>query len=159
MANLPDEPAFTVKVRVVQLAHANGLPLPTHETAGSAGVDLLAAIPESMPLVLRPLERGLIPTGLKIALPIGYELQIRPRSGLALRSGVTCLNAPGTVDADYRGELGVILINLGNEDFVVHRGDRVAQMILTQYSSITWTLCDGLDATPRGEKGFGSTGK
>ncbi len=144
---------------VQQLPHATGLALPAYETDGSAGLDLRAALPEGETLVLKSLARALVPTGLKIAVPQGYEVQVRPRSGLALKFGITCLNSPGTIDSDYRGEVGVILINLGSEDFVIHRGDRIAQMIVAQHARIVWDVRDSLDATTRGEGGFGSTGR
>jgi dUTP pyrophosphatase len=143
----------------VQLPHAAGLDLPAYETDGSAGLDLRAAIPEGETLVLKPLGRALVPTGLKMAVPQGYEVQVRPRSGLALKFGVTCLNSPGTVDSDYRGEVGVILINLGAEDFVIRRGDRIAQMIVARHARIVWKQTDSLEVTTRGEGGFGSTGR
>ncbi|MGZ3298594.1 MAG: dUTP diphosphatase [Asticcacaulis sp.] len=143
---------------VTRLPHAEGLPLPAYETEGSAGLDLRAAIPEGDTLVLKPLGRALVPTGLKIAVPQGYEVQVRPRSGLALKSGITCLNSPGTVDSDYRGEVGVILINLGSDDFVIRRGDRIAQMIVAAHARIQWQITDNLSETARGAGGFGSTG-
>jgi dUTP pyrophosphatase len=145
--------------QVVQLAHAAGLALPAYETDGSAGLDLRAAVPENAPLTLKPMQRALVPTGLKIAVPQGYEVQVRPRSGLALKFGITCLNSPGTIDSDYRGEVGVILINLGSEDFVINRGDRIAQMIVARHARISWEILDSLDSTSRGEGGFGSTGR
>ena len=148
-----------ITAHVTQLAHAADLPLPAYETDGSAGLDLRAAIPGDQPLVLKPLGRALVPTGLKIAVPQGYEVQIRPRSGLALKHGVTCLNSPGTVDSDYRGEVGVILVNLGAEDFVINRGDRIAQMVVAQHARIVWDVRESLDNTARGEGGFGSTGR
>lgn len=144
---------------VQQLEHAADLPLPAYETEGSAGLDLRAAVPADGPITLKPLGRALIPTGLKIAVPQGYEVQVRPRSGLALKFGITCLNSPGTIDSDYRGEVGVILVNLGSEDFVINRGDRIAQMVVAQHARIVWQVQDQLDATVRGEGGFGSTGR
>jgi dUTP pyrophosphatase len=144
---------------VQHLAHAADLPLPAYETEGSAGLDLRAAIPADAPVTLKPLGRALIPTGLKIAVPLGYEVQVRPRSGLALKFGITCLNSPGTIDSDYRGEVGVILINLGSENFVINRGDRIAQMVVAQHARIVWDVQDSLDTTARGEGGFGSTGR
>ncbi|MBL7978890.1 MAG: dUTP diphosphatase [Bacteroidetes Order II. Incertae sedis bacterium] len=134
------------------------LPLPRYATSKSAGMDLLAAIPAEEPVILKPGERGLIPSGLKIALPDGYEAQIRPRSGLAFRFGVTILNAPGTIDADFRGEVKVLLINFGKEPFIIHRGDRIAQMVIAPYSVASWQFVSPLDETPRGEGGFGHTG-
>lgn len=145
--------------RIIQLPHAAGLDLPAYETEGSAGLDLRAAIPDGETLTLKPMGRALVPTGLKIAVPQGYEVQVRPRSGLALKFGITCLNGPGTVDSDYRGEVGVILINLGSEDFVIRRGDRIAQMIVAQHARIVWDVVDTLDDTARGAGGFGSTGR
>ena len=131
-------------------------PLPEYATEGSAGMDLRANIDE--PIVLKPLERKLIPTGLFIALPYGYEAQIRPRSGLALKKGISLANAVATIDADYRGEIGVILINLSNEDFVVTDGERIAQMIIAKHERAEWNLVESLDETERGDGGFGHTG-
>ncbi len=145
-----------VSISLTRLPHAEGLNLPKYATEQSAGVDLEAAVGE--PITLKPGERQLIPTGLAIALPAGYEAQIRPRSGLAFKNGVTVLNSPGTIDADYRGEIKVILANLGNEPFTVERGMRVAQMVVAQYSSVTFNLVEQLDETARGAGGFGSTG-
>ncbi len=153
------EPSAPVTAHVTQLAHAADLPLPAYETDGSAGLDLRAAIAAGEDLVLKPLGRALVPTGLKIAVPQGYEVQVRPRSGLALKFGITCLNSPGTVDSDYRGEVGVILVNLGAEDFVIRRGDRIAQMVVAQHARIVWDVCETLETTTRGEGGFGSTGR
>ncbi|ESQ73556.1 dUTP diphosphatase [Asticcacaulis sp. AC402] len=144
---------------VQRLAHAADLPLPAYETEGSAGLDLRAAIAATESVVLKPFARALIPTGLKIAVPRGYEVQVRPRSGLALKFGITCLNSPGTIDSDYRGEVGVILVNLGSEDFVINRGDRIAQMVVAQHARIVWEVQESLDSTVRGEGGFGSTGR
>ena len=146
------------EVGVMRLAHGRDLPLPAYETPGAAGMDLRAAVAEDQPLVLRPGARVAVPTGLAIALPPGQEAQVRPRSGLALRNGVAPLNSPGTVDADYRGEIKVILINLGEEDFVVRRGDRIAQLVIAPVSQATWRELDSLDETTRGNGGFGSTG-
>jgi len=146
----------TVSVSITQLPHAAGLNLPKYATELSAGVDLEAAI--DAPIVLQPGERQLIATGLAIALPEGYEAQVRPRSGLAFKNGVTVLNSPGTIDADYRGEVKVILANLGTEPFTVERGMRVAQMVVAQYSRVAWNVVDTLDETARGTGGFGSTG-
>ena len=142
---------------VVKIVNESGNPLPAYATEGSAGMDLCAHINESV--VLEPLERKLIPTGLFIELPTGYEAQIRPRSGLALRQGITCLNSPGTIDADYRGELGVILINLSNEMQVIKTGDRIAQMVIAPVTQISWEPATALAPTNRGTGGFGSTGK
>jgi dUTP pyrophosphatase len=146
-------------VRVERLPHAEGLPLPAYETTGSAGMDLRAAVPEGEPLTLTPGARALVKTGLKIALEPGYEAQVRPRSGLALKHGVTCLNSPGTVDSDYRGEVGVILINHGQEPFVIQRGERIAQMIIARHEQATMVEVGALDETARGAGGFGSTGR
>jgi dUTP pyrophosphatase len=145
-----------VRVSIVQMPHAKGLNLPQYATALSAGVDLEAAV--DAPVTLKPGERQLIATGLAIALPDGYEAQIRPRSGLAFKNGVTVLNSPGTIDADYRGEVKVILANLGQEDFTVERGMRVAQMVIAPYTQVGWNVVDTLDETERGAGGFGSTG-
>ena len=145
-------------IAVKRLPHGEGLPLPAYETAHAAGMDLRAAVPEHEPLTLRPGDRHAVPTGLAMAIPPGYEGQVRPRSGLALRNGVTCLNSPGTVDADYRGEVRVILINHGPEDFIVRRGDRIAQLLIAPVAQATWREVEALDETSRGEGGFGSTG-
>lgn len=145
-------------IDVVQLPHAAGLPLPAYETALAAGMDLRAAVRDGEPLTLKPMGRAMVPTGLTMALPAGYEAQVRPRSGLAAKSGVTCLNTPGTIDADYRGEVKVILINLGEEDFVIRRGDRIAQMVIAPVTQADWRTVDTLDETVRGAGGFGSTG-
>jgi dUTP pyrophosphatase len=145
-------------IAVVQMDHAQGLPLPAYETSGAAGMDLRAAVEDEAPVVLRPGSRTMIPTGLSIAVPAGFEVQVRPRSGLAAKAGITCLNSPGTVDSDYRGELKVILINLGAEDFVIRRGERIAQMVVAPVVQAQWQLVDSLDETARGAGGFGSTG-
>jgi len=146
-------------VPIVRLPHGEGLPLPAYETAQAAGMDLRAAVPEDEPLTLRPGSRFPVPTGLAFALPPGFEGQVRPRSGLAFKHGVTCLNTPGTVDADYRGEVKVILINLGEEDFVVRRGERIAQLIVAPVVQAVWSEVESLDETARGAGGFGSTGR
>ena len=146
-------------LRVERLPHAEGLALPAYETTGSAGMDLRAALPEFEPVILAPGERKLIPTGLKIALEPGYEAQVRPRSGLALKHGVTCLNSPGTIDSDYRGEVGVILINHGQIAFEINRGERIAQMVIAPYAQAVMAEVDALDETERGSGGFGSTGR
>ena len=146
-------------VRVERLPHAEGLALPAYETAGSAGMDLRAALGEGETVVLEPGQRKLIPTGLKIALEPGYEAQVRPRSGLALKHGLTCLNSPGTIDSDYRGEVGVILINLGELPFEIKRGDRIAQMVIARYEQAQMIEVDAVDETARGAGGFGSTGR
>lgn len=139
-----------------RLPHALDLPLPSYATAQSAGMDLLAAVQE--PLTIAPHSTALVPTGLSIALPAGYEAQVRPRSGLALKNAVTVLNSPGTVDADYRGEVGVILINHSAQPFVVERGMRIAQMVIARHEHIRWQEVASLDETERGVGGFGSTG-
>jgi dUTP pyrophosphatase len=145
-------------IAITRLPHAEGLPLPAYETEHAAGMDLRAAVAEDAPLTLRPGERDAVPTGLAMAIPPGFEGQVRPRSGLALRSGVTCLNTPGTIDADYRGEVKVILINLGAGDFTINRGDRIAQLIIAPVTNATWGEVASLDETARGQGGFGSTG-
>lgn len=149
---------MTIDVRLKRLDHAEGLPLPAYETSGSAGMDLRAAVDEGAPVTLPPGGRALIPTGLTIALPDGYEAQVRPRSGLALKFGVTCLNSPGTIDSDYRGEVGVILANMGAEPFTVRRGDRIAQLVVAPFTQARLNEVDSLDDTARGSGGFGSTG-
>lgn len=131
-------------------------PMPTYATSQSAGMDLRANLEE--PVVLHPMERRLIPTGLHIALPEGYEAQVRPRSGLALKHGLTVLNAPGTIDADYRGEIGVVLINLSQEDFTINDGERIAQLVVARYEQVEFSLVEALDETERGEGGYGHTG-
>lgn len=146
-------------VRVERLPHAEGLPLPAYETTGSAGMDLRAAVEDDAPLTLLPGARALVPTGLKIALEPGCEAQVRPRSGLALKHGITCLNAPGTIDSDYRGEVGVILINHGAEPFVIRRGERIAQMVIARHERASTLETPTLDETARGAGGFGSTGR
>lgn len=150
---------MTVTVRLTRLPHAEGLPPPAYETDGSAGMDLRAAVAEEAPVVLAPGGRALIPTGLKIALPPGYEAQVRPRSGLALKFGLTCLNSPGTIDSDYRGEVGVILANLGSETFTVRRGERIAQLVVAAHARAELVEVEALDDTARGAGGFGSTGR
>lgn len=152
----PDTPPATLAIAIQRLAHNPDLDLPGYETAGAAGMDLRAAISESV--TLQPGERRLIPTGLAIALPMGYEAQVRPRSGLALKAGITCLNSPGTVDSDYRGELSVILINLGAEPFTLRRGDRIAQMVIAAHERTQWSEVTQLPPSARGQGGFGSTG-
>lgn len=145
-------------VPITRLAHNLDLPLPAYETDGAAGMDLRAAVPEDAPLTLKPNARAMVPTGLAFAVPRGFEAQVRPRSGLAAKSGITCLNTPGTVDADYRGEVKVILINLGEEDFVIRRGDRIAQLVIAPVVRAEWSAVENLDETARGAGGFGSTG-
>jgi dUTP pyrophosphatase len=146
----------TVKVEIKRLPDAADLPLPAYQTAHAAGMDLCAAV--TADVILVPGARAIIPTGYCIALPPGYEAQVRPRSGLAAKNGVTVLNSPGTIDADYRGEVGVILANLGNEPFTITRGARIAQMIVAPVSMVTWQETDTLSDTDRGAGGFGSTG-
>ena len=146
------------RVPIVRLAHAEGIPLPVYETADAAGMDLRAAVPDDEPITLKPGDRAAVPTGLTMAIPRGFEGQVRPRSGLAIKSGVTCLNSPGTIDADYRGEVRVILINLGAEDVHIRRGDRIAQLLITPVAQASWDEVTSLDETARGAGGFGSTG-
>ena len=146
----------TPQVAVVKLAHASDLPLPAYATAHSAGMDLMAAI--SADMVLEKGQHAMVPTGLAIALPEGFEAQVRPRSGLAAKNGVTVLNSPGTIDADYRGEIAVILINHGREAFTITRGMRIAQMVIARHAQARWQQVDSLDQTARGAGGFGSTG-
>jgi dUTP pyrophosphatase len=148
----------TVFIAVTPLPHFEGLALPAYETALSAGMDARAAVPEGDPMILAPGARALVPTGLTIALPAGYEAQIRPRSGLALKHGITCLNTPGTIDADYRGEVKVLLINLGQEPFEIKRGERIAQIVIAPVTQGVWEIVDSLPETARGGGGFGSTG-
>jgi len=145
-------------VQLKRLPHAAGLALPKYETALAAGADVRAAIPDGEPLVLKPGERFMVPTGLAMALPPGWEAQMRPRSGLAAKHGISCVNSPGTIDADYRGELKVILINHGAEDFTINRGDRIGQIVIAPVFQAIYEEVDTLDETERGEGGFGSTG-
>jgi dUTP pyrophosphatase len=145
-----------VEIKIIRLAHGADLALPSYENARAAGMDLRAAVGET--LELGPGKRALVPTGIAIALPAGFEAQIRPRSGLALKHGITCLNTPGTIDADYRGEVGVILINHGEETFEISRGDRIAQMVIAPVTQGVWQEVDNLDETGRGAGGFGSSG-
>ena len=151
-----ENPTGTVGIKVRRLSHGRNLPLPTYATSGAAGMDLLAAL--DAPLRLEPGQRGLVPTGLSIALPPGYELQVRPRSGLALKHGIVLPNAPGTIDEDYRGEVGVIVMNAGQDTFVIEPGMRIAQAVIAPVVRATWIECDELDETGRGAGGFGSTG-
>lgn len=148
-----------VTVEVQRLPHAESLALPAYQTAHAAGLDLLAAVAEDAPLTIAPGQRALVPTGLMIALPPGIEAQVRPRSGLALKHGVTVLNAPGTIDADYRGEVAVLLINHGDAPFTVRRGERIAQLVVAPHATARLTLVAALPLTDRGEGGFGSTGR
>jgi len=149
---------MSVTIRLTRLAHSQGLPLPAYETEGSAGIDLRAALAEDQPVTLPPGGRALIPTGLTIALPADHEAQVRPRSGLALKFGITCLNSPGTIDADYRGEVGVILVNLGAEPFTVRRGERIAQFVAAKLTRARLVVVESVGETGRGAGGFGSTG-
>jgi dUTP pyrophosphatase len=148
-----------IKVNIRQLPHAEGLPLPAYQSAQAAGLDLLAAVPDDAPLVLVPGKHALVPTGLAIALPEGFEAQVRPRSGLAAKHAVTVLNSPGTIDADYRGEIQVILINHGAEPFTIRRGERIAQMVIAPVVQADLVPVVALPATDRGSGGFGSTGR
>ncbi len=148
---------MTLSISLQILPHGAGLELPAYATAHAAGMDLRAAL--EAPLTLKPLQRALVPTGLAMAIPVGFEAQIRPRSGLALKHGLTCLNSPGTIDADYRGEVKVLMVNLGEEDFVIQRGERIAQMVIAAQAVAAWNTVEQLPATERGEGGFGHTGK
>jgi dUTP pyrophosphatase len=150
---------LTIRVELTRLAHGEGLALPAYQTAHAAGLDLLAAVPADQPLTLLPGRTALVPTGLTIALPDGHEAQVRPRSGLAAKHGVTVLNAPGTVDADYRGEIGVLLINHGSEPFTIKRGERIAQMVIAPVVRAELVAVTELSSTARGDGGFGSTGR
>ena len=147
-----------ITAQLMQLPHGKGLPLPSYETAEAAGMDMRAAVPEDAPLTLNPGARELVPTGFAMAIPPGFEAQIRPRSGLALKHGIGLVNAPGTVDSDYRGEIKIILINLGHEDFEISRGMRIAQMIIAPVLQVAIEPVESLDDTTRGAGGFGSTG-
>jgi dUTP pyrophosphatase len=148
-----------VEIKIKRLPHAEGLPLPAYQTCGAAGLDLVAALPANAPVLLPPGGRALIPTGLIMEIAAGYEAQARPRSGLALNHGVTVLNSPGTIDSDYRGEVGVILINHGDKPFEVTRGARIAQLVVAPAPQARLNLVEDLSSTSRGEGGFGSTGK
>lgn len=148
-----------ITVEIQRLPHAEGLALPAYQTAHAAGLDLLAAVPEDKPLTLAPGRRALVPTGLMIAVPPGHEAQVRPRSGLAFKHGVTVLNAPGTVDADYRGEVSVLLINHGEEPFTIRRGERIAQLVIAAVTQANLGAVASLPTTDRGSGGFGSTGR
>jgi dUTP pyrophosphatase len=154
--------AEPISIEVVRLEHGRGLELPAYQTPHAAGMDLLAALPEGEPLVLKPLDRVACPCGFAMALPVGYEAQIRPRSGLALKQGLSMPNAPGTIDADYRGEIKVLLINLGKEPVTITRGMRIAQMVIAKVETAAWKevgRVDELPASDRGAGGFGSTGQ
>jgi dUTP pyrophosphatase len=150
-------PNNNVRIGVLRLAEGSGLPLPAYVSADSAGADVVAALSED--LVLAPLARALVPTGFALEIPAGYEVQLRPRSGLALNAGLTLLNAPGTIDADYRGPVGVIVANLGSEPYTIHRGDRIAQMVVAPVIQALFREVNELGATDRGTGGFGSTGR
>ncbi len=145
-----------LSIPLLVLPHGEGLELPAYATAHAAGLDLRAAV--AAPLLLHPMQRALVPTGLSLAIPAGYEGQVRPRSGLALKHGITCLNAPGTIDADYRGEVKVLLVNLGTEAFSIARGERVAQLVISAHACAQWRRVDSLPDTPRGDGGFGHSG-
>jgi dUTP pyrophosphatase len=148
----------TIKVDIRQLPHAEGLALPAYQSTDAAGMDLLAAVPAETPLILPPGKYAMVPTGLIIALPPGFEAQVRPRSGLAAKHGITVLNSPGTVDADYRGEINVLLINHGEAPFPIKRGERIAQMVIAPVTQVELVAVTELSATGRGSGGFGSTG-
>jgi len=148
-----------ITVQVQRLPHAEGLALPAYQSAHAAGLDLLAAVPEDTPLTMQPGQRALVPTGLMIAVPPGHEAQVRPRSGLAFKHGVTVLNSPGTVDADYRGEVSVLLINHGDEPFMIRRGERIAQLVIAAVTQANLVVVAALPSTDRGSGGFGSTGR
>ena len=158
-ARRPGKTGASVSVGVVRLAHGRSLPLPAYQTKGAAGLDLLAALDVQTPMTLAPGARVLVPTGLIIELPPGYEAQVRPRSGLALNYGVTVLNSPGTIDCDYRGEVRVILANLGQAPFEIRRGERIAQLVIQQVAHAAFVVCDELPPTHRGDDGFGSSGR
>ena len=149
----------SIAVSVAVLPHFQGLQLPAYETLGAAGMDVRAAVEDGKPVTLKPGERAMVPTGLSVAIPQGYEIQMRPRSGLAAKHGITCLNSPGTIDSDYRGELKVILINHGDQDFVIARGERIGQIVLAAVSHMIWQEVAELPETERGAGGFGSTGR
>ena len=147
-----------VTIRIQLLAHGEGLPLPAYQSQHAAGLDVVAAVPDEAPLTIPAGGRAAVPTGFVLELPPGYEGQLRPRSGLALKSGVTLLNSPGTVDADFRGEVKVLMINLGQEPFIIRRGDRIAQLVVARVASVRIEIATELSPTARGEGGFGSTG-
>jgi dUTP diphosphatase len=149
---------MTVEIRIMRLPHGRDLPLPAYQSARAAGLDLLAAVPAQAPLTIAPGARALVPTGIAVALPAGHEAQVRPRSGLAVQHGLTVLNAPGTIDADYRGELQVLLVNLGRDPVAIARGMRVAQLVIAPVTRAQFFEVAELDETPRGGGGFGSTG-
>lgn len=149
---------MNVELRIKQLPHGEGLPLPAYQSALAAGFDFTAAVPEDAPLTIAPGARALVPTGLAFALPEGFEAQVRPRSGLAMKHGLTVLNSPGTIDADYRGEVQILLINLGTDSVVITRGMRVAQCVIATVTRVAFVVTTSLDNTARGTGGFGSTG-
>jgi dUTP pyrophosphatase len=149
----------SIKVQIKQLPHGKGLSLPAYKTGSAAGADVVAAVTKGSPIKIYTGERAAVPTGLTVAIPEGYEIQVRPRSGLAKAHGIQVVNAPGTVDADFRGEIHVLLINMGVEPFVIERGDRIAQLVLAKAPQISWEEVDELPASERGTGGFGSTGK
>jgi len=149
---------MNIELRIMRLPHGADLPLPDYQSAQAAGLDLTAAVPANAPIALAPGSRGLIPTGIAIALPAGTEGQIRPRSGLAIRHGITVLNAPGTIDADYRGEIQIVLVNFGDAPFVIPRGMRIAQLVIAPIQQVEIVECESLDTTARKSGGFGSTG-
>lgn len=146
-------------VFVYRMPHASDIELPAYQTADASGVDVRAAVPEREPVVLEPGRWGLVPTGLKVAIPRGFEVQVRPRSGLALKHGIGLLNSPGTIDADYRGEIGIILFNFSSHPFTIHRGDRIAQLVLSRVTQLSWQAVEELPGSERGEGGFGHTGR
>ena len=148
-----------MRARIVRLPHARDLDLPAYGTAGSAGMDLRAAIPDDAPVTLAPGQRAMVPAGISIAVPPGFEAQVRPRSGLAVKHGISCVNTPGTIDSDYRGEVHVVLVNLGQEPFTLRRGQRIAQMVVAAYARVEWEEVESLSGTDRGAGGFGSTGR
>jgi dUTP diphosphatase len=149
---------MSVTLRVKRLPHGEGLPLPAYQSTHAAGLDVVAGVPEAEPVELEPGARALIPTGFALEIPVGYEAQVRPRSGLAIKHGVTLLNTPGTIDADYRGELMVILVNHGSEPFLIRRGDRIAQLVIAPVAQVDVVAVEALADTKRGQGGFGSTG-
>ena len=151
-------PKASVTVRILRLPHGEALPLPSYHSKHAAGLDIVAAVPEAQPVELMPGSRALVPTGFALELPHGFEAQLRPRSGLALKHGVTLLNSPGTIDADYRGEVMVLLANLGSEAFTVRRGDRIAQLVVAPVAHVEVVSVEALGETDRGQGGFGSTG-
>ncbi|MGL1920767.1 MAG: dUTP diphosphatase [Hyphomicrobiales bacterium] len=148
-----------VNINLQTLPHFEGLEIPKYETVGSAGMDVRAANPADAPITLKPGERILVPSGLKIEIPLGYEVQVRPRSGLAYKHGISLVNTPGTIDSDYRGEVSTLVINLGQDDFVINRGERLAQWVVAPVVQTSFTLVDSLSETARGAGGYGSTGK